>query len=319
MAKLDFTSRKRARNYLARHEQRRLLWIVLALGLVLLAIGKARDPGSFAWIAQLGENRPSDRDKSIDRRAIDTRVEGPESPRALAGPIVSSPGVPERRDHGVEGPGTIRPEDLAAIQDDTPFRRAERDAWFGLLGFLKSATPTQLQRGSLGPVTFVQLFQQPQEYRGRIVSIRGTVRRAHRVSAPANKAGIAEYYQLWVQPSEHPSDPIVVYALELPKGFPTGMGVTEEVTITGIFFKRWSYKAQDSLRTAPVLLSRSVDWTPSERLAGRQRTRSVPSPWLALGLGAAIAGVVIGYLYLRTRPARRAPVEPDRFGNVPEA
>jgi hypothetical protein len=277
--------------------------LVLALGLVILLIMKARDPGNFAWIDKLGDQPAT----PADDRPVDTRSEPAERPNEPAGTFVS-PAAPAREEDAEGRLLEVKPEDLAVVEDDTHFRAAETKAWFHLFAVLKDTSPAKLRQASLGRVTFMQLFQQPKEYRGRVVSIQGTVRRAHWVKAPANAARIEGYYQLWVQPSDHPDDPMVLYALELPKRFPTGMDVAADVRVTGFFFKCWAYQAQDTLRTAPVLLSRSVDWTPATPAVPRG-DRQMPSPWLVVGLAAAIAAFVVGFLYLRSRPSRRPRVE----------
>ncbi|NUQ63835.1 MAG: hypothetical protein HUU20_15265 [Pirellulales bacterium] len=157
-------------------------------------------------------------------------------------------------------------------------------------------------------MTYVQLAQQPEAYRGELVTLAGTVRRAQRVTAPKNDRGIESYYQLWLQPEDDPTDPIVVYSLELPEGFPTGMEVSADARLTGFFFKRWAYMAQDRLRSAPTVLSRTVDW--------RKRTETVaprrdgdPSIWLVLGVSAGLAALGVVYVYLRTKGEKRPQAE----------
>ncbi len=296
MSKLDFQPRKRTRNYLARREQWRLLLVVLALGAVILLIVKARDPANFAWIANLDTDHPT----PASDEPVDTRLQLEPRAQESLDTVVSPAATPPPAQQTHDGLASVTPESLAAVEDDTVFRAAERGVWFRLLEILQDTSPADLKQESLGRVTFVQLFEQPKQYRGRVVSIAGTVRRANWVEAPTNDDHIKGYYQLWLQPSDHPSDPVVVYALELPPGFPTGMDASAEVQVTGIFFKRWAYQAQDTLRTAPVVLCRSVEWLKGAPTAVHGE-RPMPSPWLVLGLAVAIAGLVVGVLYLRTR------------------
>jgi hypothetical protein len=155
---------------------------------------------------------------------------------------------------------------LSAIRDNTVFRPTEMDAWFRLLERLSRSGSVELQSASAGTVGFGQLFKQPDVYRGRLVTVQGTVRRAEFKVAPDNLYGIDGYYMLWLQPVSANS-PIVIYSLEIPDRFPANraakaggsqVDLDEDIVVTGYFFKRWAYPAQDGTRLAPVILARSL-------------------------------------------------------------
>ena len=266
------THTSKVRNYFARREQRRLLTLVMALGLAIFMMNEARKPDNWLWIT------------SISRADVE-------------------PAEPKENAIGRYFTG-VKPEYLDTVRDDTIFRHDEQDAWFHLLQILEKTDQQTLEKASIGRVSFAQLFSQSNDYRGRLVTLYGNVRRAHRLTAPKNDYGIKRYYQIWFQPEDNPTTPMVVYCLHLPKGFPTGMDVSAETAITGFFFKRWVYKAQDSLQTAPVVLARTVDW----RKPTSQTKETVQvDTWFLLvvfGTAAAISIVVSAYIYTRTRRLR---------------
>lgn len=171
---------------------------------------------------------------------------------------------------------------LMEIRDDMVSRPAEQYAWFRLLESLIEQDEQHLKTQSLGEASFVQLFRQPNEYRGKVVMVRGRVESACKVSAPKNDVGIQTYYMLWLRPLDSSGSPIVAYTLKLPLGFPAiGEELTpirEDVTLTAYFFKRWAYRAKDGIRTAPLLLAKVPVWHPEP--AGR--TTTLPSPGVAL-------------------------------------
>ncbi len=169
-----------------------------------------------------------------------------------------------------------------------------------------------LRQASLGPVSYAQLFRQPSQYRGRLVTVSGVVHRANRVELPSNDYGIKQYYQVWLWPSDNPSAPIVVYCLRLPKDFPTGMELAEPAAVTGYFFKRWAYQANDALCAAPELLARSLQWQQRPAVTPPQPVETWPIP-LVVGAAALAALLATGIVYLRTRPTR--PDLPDRPPN----
>lgn len=198
---------------------------------------------------------------------------------------------------------------LIAVQDDTVSRPEDSDAWFGLLAALRKASPTELSQ-PVPEVTYLQLFKQPQDYRGELVRIRGRIKRAKPIESRENLYGIDKQYILWLEPSDGSPTPIVVYTLQLPEGFPSldqpnlDDGYTklwEDVEINGYFLKRWAYRAHDGINTVPLLLTKEPQWYPSANVGAR--ADGLPSAWLLLAsvLGTALFGIVVAaVVYGRT-------------------
>jgi hypothetical protein len=207
---------------------------------------------------------------------------------------------------------------LTRIEDNTVFRYSEKDIWFRLLEDLAARDAGELRERSTGTVSFVQLYRQPDQYRGKLVTVSGTARLAHYREAPENLYGIPGYYMLWLQPVAANS-PIVIYCLQLPDGFPDVRAMEaqgrkpeldEDLEVTGYFFKRWAYRAQDGTRLAPLLLAKTPTWT--ARAAPIAHPDSLPGPlyWIALLGGTAIFGAACagGLYWLSVRsvvPRRR--------------
>ena len=187
-----------------------------------------------------------------------------------------------------------------SVEDDTLFLRpAERDCWLEIEERLRSADAAQLAGQSIGLVGYSQLFHDPDDYRGQVVAIRGSVRYASR----------GRYYALWIRPEGGPTSPIVVYVLELPPGFPKVVSdaageltkLQEQVEVTGIFLKRGSYMAQDGPRTAPLIVARSPVWlrAQSDALPGKNDRRAWL--WPTVGAALAISAAIVLVVVRRTR------------------
>ncbi len=268
---------------------------------ILWVTFEARNPEHYRWIWKWG------RASGTADAEVDTRFVPPvpvEDDTFLIAPVGAD------RDPGsrtVAGP--LTEEDLAAIRDDEPFRAQERGAWFKLFDRLRSMESASLRDQSAGPVTFIQLYRQPKEYRAALVTLDGTLRRCEKVTAPRNDAGIESYYQTWLFPRDNPGNPIVVYTLSVPDGFPQGMEIEERVELEGFFFKRWPYAAQDMVRSAPVVLAKSlrqVSPKPEEPAAAI-------SPVAIVAMAAAAAAVFVAIVWWRTRPTRREEPLADLF------
>jgi len=282
--------------------------LVLSLGLVLIMIGEARKPKYWRWLLTEPQASQPNALPGRDDAATPDRTPSPDAQKTEAD---HSTGLP-KTSAAAEAPGGkyfpgVRPELLAAIRDKTRFRVEEQDAWFHLFAVLESADPTALGRGSIGRVARIQLSEQSEAYRGELVSVRGVIRRAHWLAAPKNDYGIDGYYQAWVQPDENPKWPIVVYCLDWPKGFTTGMDLWRPVDVTGFSFKRWSYESNEGLQLAPVILARGVD----PRLVGAASDVRLPlggwTPVVVVVVAVLVAATIVSYVYRRTFRGQTEP------------
>jgi hypothetical protein len=210
---------------------------------------------------------------------------------------------------------------MAKIKDNTVMRPDERRAWFRLLEQLQRMSAAELAADNNSRVGFVQLYQQPEVYRGRLVTVHGTAELAYRLQAPSNPFDIEQYYVFWIRPTGGPDSPLVVYSLDLPPGFPPvkdrqqepgDSDLSEEVDITGYYFKNWAYRSKEGINTAPLILARAPRWTPAKPL-GFGGT-PVAWPWILGGVAAiALLSVLLAVVAFRSsvvpaRPPAPAPV-----------
>ena len=195
---------------------------------------------------------------------------------------------------------------ITKVRDNTLHRAAEQEAWFHLLDILQRTPEPLLLQRSTGNASYLQLFQQPGEYRAKLVTVRGSARMISRFPAPRNLYGIDHYFRITLKPQGGPDNPILIYALELPAQFPVPqepqmhINVREEIACAGYFFKRLVFRSRDGLRTAPLVLARLPRWYP----APVERATSTPNPlWLSVGiLACLLLAVTLAWLaYQRTQ------------------
>jgi hypothetical protein len=297
-------------NYLAWREQRKVLLWVLLIGVPMIA-------GLRAWdLWNAAPARPADEEAKIDPSlpwtnhslTLDSFTAEP-----LAEHREAEPQENHNDDKFFRG---VIPSYLESVRDDTLSRQADQDAFFNLFQTLNRAPIDELKAASLGPTTYVQLFRQPEAYRGRLVDLRGTVRRAHRRPLKENHTGLTHNYQLWFFPVDNPNNPIVVYSLDLPEGFPIGMKINEPVELTGFFLKRVAYGAQAGGMTAPMVLAKTVQWkasSPQDKAEAADRAKN-RMQWLA---GIAVIGtVVLAVVMWQLNRSLRRPM--TRRGEMPD-
>lgn len=305
---LDFRTKPKRKPRRFPLEQPRWIWLLFLLGVGLIVANQASKPATWRLMATMlwgwGPGADGSQGPQIDNR-LDTSAS-----QSREGVIVAE------GDQGTERPKPpagqsivgLSPEQRDSIQDDSPRRKAEADAWLHLLRALHETDEKTLQQQSIGRATYADLFRQSAAFRGQIVTVRGCVRRGHEIAAPSNAWGLERYYKLWLFPSDNPDSPMVVYCLSIPKDFPLGMKICEEAEVTGFYFKRSAYQAVDTLRTAPTLAAKTLHWLPA---APADEEQEVPSAgWtVALLSGVVAAGVLLAVLMYRRVPQTRRPAK----------
>jgi hypothetical protein len=291
---------------------KRLLAMILLLGILVIVMDAARRPRVWMWFDGLAAP-----DAVATKGVIDNRLSSA-SPQEPADSFVIPKGQPAEKaektaEDGRFFPG-VRPEWFASIRDNTPSSQAEQACTLPLLDVLQRTDLEKLRKASLGRITYAQLFRQPREYRGQLVTVSGTIRAAHRVELSKNQYGIPEYHQVWLYPIDNRFQPIVVYCLSLPKGFPSGDKIAEEGEVTGFFLKRWAYPTKDEIYLAPTLLAKTLQW---QRRPVAAQGEPTDVRWLSLtiAVAAALAMLTAWLIYVRTRTTRQvlsdSPFDPD--------
>jgi hypothetical protein len=210
----------------------------------------------------------------------------------------------------------------AEIRDDTPvFRPVEQPIWFHEWARVRDLGATA---GGATPVVYLQLHKQPEEYRGKLVTVKGTVRSAYRTAAPKNYLGIDQYIVYGIQPEGGPNSPILVYALQAPPGFPAvpergaagrAGPLREDVEVSGVFFKRAAYAAEGGLFTAPLLIADVPQWKP-QPVVDLTRAPITPRQLAAMAVAALLVAICLTVVMWKRTGRREAAALPERGGFV---
>lgn len=286
------------------------MMLVGSLGLVIVLMIRAADPETWRWIA------PDEASEEV----------APDGPTRVPRDQIEVPRKAVAGDNGTEGEfrvvenrrpatpytlgekGKVSAEEarnrvwantdaLASVEDSSPFRASDFEAWSQIFDNMRDATAQDLSAEHAPLVQFGQLFQQSKLYRGKLVTIQGTIRRC--VKLPPNpldeRAG--NLWQLWVF-SGGDNSPIVIYSMNLPEGFPVGNEIHEPASLQAVYFKKWVYAAKGGTMTAPLLLARNVNWQASATV-----NREITALEIAIGIGCTLLGAmaVVGFIWWNNR------------------
>jgi len=310
----------RRRNYGSRRVQFQLLVLVFSLMTIVLMMGKAAQPATWSWLfagqpgnaesIPAGEQPAAAEESNIDTRAVGT----PRQPQPPGVVVIKKSLDNASKEQGgqqeTRSPLGIELSRYESVVDDTVFRSQESQLWFETLAALRDAPEDLVARRAIPLVGFTQLFRQPDQYRGRLVEVQGTVRRAHRIVSHPNDFQIEGYWRCWLFP-DGTTNPIVIYALEMPDSFPSGMSTRERVNFRGVFFKRWVYAADGGGMVAPLVLARAVEWHPQQTVNPPSSFPSLPIILVVLAIVAVVAVVLARLAFQSSHPDKSAAAYRD--------
>ena len=300
-----------------------MLTLVGLMVIVVILINVAANPNNWHWLTGAPPPKPKPKVELAQVRPPEKRApanEGDEEPlRPDAVRILPNeePGPPAEEGHAIrrDVPGdelALPPELLATIRDDVVgVPLAETDAFYIALSKARTISEEVLEKHALHGQTYTQLFSEPEQYRGKLISIEGDVRRLVKKDAGTNGEGIDFVYEGWLFNNDSGNQPYVFFCTDLPPGLAEiapGQKVHEHIRVTGYYFKRYQYASAGGLNSAPMLLSHTVKWIPTKSAASKP-IAPARIPFILGGLaliGTVLGGAVWGLIAWgsRTRAAR---------------
>ncbi len=205
---------------------------------------------------------------------------------------------------------------LADVEDRTRgIRDSERDAYFQVLQYAESGDNQRQQEAARVNLKeferqfeaqqkqvieknpkqpryrfslYADLLNHPQNYRGKLLTLRGHIRRLEEMPLIDGERDLGIAYQAYLFTEDSRTHPYIIICRSVPPEMPRGGDVMEEVEVTGYFFKIYAYDAQDTARVAPLVIAQRLNWFPQEE------SKPLVSPLL----GSVIAGAVLLILVL---------------------
>ncbi len=280
MVRLLKPDHRRVRNFLSRGEQWRLLLLFVPLGLVIIVMGRLRNPNIANRVNQFFTQVADDRKTASGAETMQPPtdvVDGAKPDRIKPLPLGAFHGdkqasKPESKeasppDSQKSTPPTaglfpaVEANRLSTITDNTYFRQAEKDAWFQFFKLLQQSSAAELKAAHTISASYVQLVDRPSFYRGKLIDTYGFVRQVTEQTPAPNDLGIKAYYRVVLQPADGSSWPIFVYCLDLPPQLKVGDDQAGSYAkVTGLFFKKLSYEWKGGLGTAPVIVANSIEY-----------------------------------------------------------
>jgi hypothetical protein len=262
----------------------RIISLLIASAVLWLLFSRLRDPATWRILFELKDEEPVAA-KPLESQFHETTIAGP-------------------NDRNHEEWNRAK-EMLQLVTDKSPLKPREMHAYWRLMTWSRTESFDDLRNRSLKDVAFTQLWDQPEHYRGKPVSLRLHVRRVLKYDAPSNPQEIPVVYEAWGWTDESRSYPYVVVFPECSPDLPVGTDVRGEVEFVGYFLKVMSYTAFDTPRGAPLFVGRIRAVGPP---VAPPTTRTDPSTiaWVVLAAMLLTGGWVGTQIWMRRGSSRRA-------------
>jgi len=307
---LDFRPKEQPKPWFARISIRAYSYAFLFVAVVLSLIARElRKPQPFSSLIEGGLYT------NPEVEVIDTRV-AQQPKRSVSAPIeddvVRIEPTSEQGETEPEAgyfPG-VKQELLSSIQDGSPHRPAEREAYYQFMKILKAHDAETFESylsssDEYSNVAFAQIFRQPNHYRGHLVRLKAKAHSCIENKFGKNQWGLEKYYHLYLESSE--GHLMQANVLEIPEGFPLSTvdkdrqysKFSEDIELVGFFYKLIPYPARDDLRNSPLLFARTIRWT---RPVAAPSETTTWTTLMSVLLGGAILGISLAFILSRQTP-----------------
>jgi hypothetical protein len=265
---MKFQTDRKPTSFLNRPDQYRLLAMVAALGVVIVAVQWAARPGSWSWLVP---PQSSVEDSTGSLKDLDFRVrdmpEGPLPPGTFRAVLRddTTQTVSESPAAISESPSVGIPAELLEPIEDNTFglRRKEAAAFETMLSRVQTLPEETIARHAREDVAFTVLMLYPEEYRGTLLTVRGELRLLNEIAA-SEAAGSDTLYEGWLLTRDSGTNPYRIVTVHAPDDLPLGQTLDPPlpVRVSGYFLKRYGYASRGGQHVAPMLVAKSIHVLP---------------------------------------------------------
>lgn len=250
--------------------------MLIVLGLL---IRRASDPEGWRWlVSDRGDDAPAAAFQDAEEAPVES-AKKPADQQPAAEPRAGEPGgQPAEKPLIATGPTDQDPEEseymkeaFQAVTDSTlENTKVEMAAYHRLVQWSLNQPFELMNRRAQRNVLATQLFNAPDEYRGKLIRLNLLLIRVLKwdlkiydegvTGKDAKPSKIVPVYEAWGTTSDSGAHPYNVILVDLPPGMPTGNSVHNRVHFVGYFFKvQKYYDGLHRVNRTPVLIGRA-DW-----------------------------------------------------------
>jgi hypothetical protein len=273
---------------------------ILMLVVLTMLITTASRPSTWTWLT--GEMDESD----------EARPERAAEPEKSAWKETIVPG-PTGADDTEEKEALE--EEFEAVSDKAPLAAEEMFLYWRLLRWARSQSFADMRSHARREVLYTQLWQQPEKYRGQLISLRVHLVRSLEYEVPANPAGFKQVCEVWAWTDESQSFPYVAVLVERPSALKLGENIGQDGNFVGYFLKTMAYTdKQGERRASPLLLGRlQLD---QRRAPATSQPSDLVAFWQTMAVGGAVLLLGGASWYWRRHSRRSNAADPGKHAET---
>ncbi|MCA9080897.1 MAG: hypothetical protein KDA58_10085 [Planctomycetaceae bacterium] len=289
--------------YLNRKDQYRLLGLCAMLLIVMLAIREAARPETWNWIAGAPEQELTPVE---DLEDISHLLEPGRGARNLAPDEFIAVQTAAPTDQPAAPPQQrldVAPETLAALDDNhLGWKQGEVVALQAVLDHVRNLPSEALERTGAEELSYRVINTEPEQYRGRLVSLRGVLRRFEEFHQQGADESAPKAYVGWMFTDDSGNHPWMILCTESSPNLSIASSMETPVTVSGYFLKRFGYATTEGATLAPLIVTQRFHSVPTIA-QDREQTENITTYVVAV-LGA-ISLVFGGMLWMFIRSDRK--------------
>ena len=275
-----------------------------------MMMARARDPDTWGFFTGEGPQNPdanaahSGKDLKAEQRTAQARG----TPQVVPGPTdVESEELDAAR------------EEYQAIADRTRLSKEEMPSYWRMVRWAQAQTFDALVGRARKDVTFREIFEQPDKFRGKLVGLRLHVKQVVRFEASPHEAPfVKEVYEVWAFNDDSKPYSYALITTSLPEGIRVGSNVDQDITFAGYFLKLFPIEDHEGIRRAVPLLIGRVAWRPTPSQRPRPSETEWNWPWVAGGVLLLLYILRWGGRFFGSRPSHPVPSAPtETIDGVP--
>ena len=241
---------------------------------MIIAYQQAKNPDNWQWFVALsgGEQQPP----QPELRELDFRVRpdpSPPSPDELRVALADADASEVPPNAEDDSTSLDIPADVLRLIEDNRMGalRREQPAIQFVLDRVRSTSQQALNDAAEPDVAFTVLMVRPDDYRGRLLNLRGVLRQYGPLQGLELGDDDPPVFEAWILTRDGGNNPVRVLLTEPSPGIEPGKQLSTEVEVAGYFFKRYGYVTVDGDHVAPMLIGRSLELIPVQPLPNPER------------------------------------------------
>ena len=257
---MRFEPERKPAPYLNRRDQYRLLGLIALLVMVMAGMRYVARPEAWAWFFNLQQVAPPEEElKPLDLDGIDFRVRTePNDPLPLDTVVLANEQTPANAAPAANNLRQFPAELLGQLKDQQlGLLRSEEPGILALIEHVQKTPAAELHAAADNEVGYRAVNVDPQAFRGRLIALRGVLRRYEPFAQLRTSDEETSLFQGWLFTDDSANNPWFIICAAPNDNLNEAERMDVPVEVAGYFVKRYGYATEMGAHTAPMVVAQT--------------------------------------------------------------